>query len=479
LFPLQCAQGVAMPDAEVIVIGSGPNGLAAAIAMAQAGYTVTVLEAEHTIGGGARSGELTLPGFVHDLGSAVHPFAAASPFFRTLPLQQHGLEWVHPQVPVAHPLDGGIAVLLESSLERTTALLDEDGAAYAALIGPVLHDWPQLESNVLGRPHLPRHPLALARFAAQALRSAEGVGRRFRDERARALLAGLAAHSTLRLEEPVSAGIALALAAAGHLVGWPFPRGGAQRISDALASYLRSLGGKIVTGRRVHSLDELPPARAILCDITPRQLLAIAGDRLPPRFVRNLERYRYGPGAFKVDWALDAPIPWKAHECSLAGTVHLGGTFAEIAHSERAVWTGGVSERPFVLLSQPTVFDFTRAPAGKHTAWAYCHVPFASTIDMLDRIESQVERFAPGFRERILARAVMPPAALERVNANLIGGHINGGITDLWQIFMRPTLNYWDTPVDGLYLCSSSTPPGPGVHGMCGYLAAQLALRRM
>jgi phytoene dehydrogenase-like protein len=447
--------------------------------MAQAGYPVTVLEAQDTIGGGARSGQVTLPGFVHDLGSAVHPFALASPFFRSLPLKEHGLEWVHPSAPVAHPLDDGSAITLENSLERTAQLLGDDGEAYSALLGPVVRDWPRLESTVLGRPHLPHHPLALARFAAHALRSAESVSRRFRGPRARALFAGLAAHSTLPLEEPVSAGVALVLAAAGHMAGWPFPRGGAQRISDALASYLRSLGGKTVTGYRVVSLAELPPAGAILCDVTPRQLLAMAGDRLPPRFRRNLERYRYGPAAFKVDWALDAPIPWKAQQCLHAGTVHLGGTFEEIAHSEREIWKGRVTERPFVLLSQPTLFDGTRAPAGRHTVWAYCHVPFASELDLLARIEAQVERFAPGFRDRILARAVMTPATLERFNPNLVGGHINGGITDCWQLFLRPTLNFWETPVAGLYLCSSSTPPGPGVHGMCGYLAAQLAVRRL
>lgn len=465
-----------MPDA--IVIGSGPNGLAAAIALAQAGRSVVLYEAAGTIGGGTRSAELTLPGFVHDVCSAAHPLAVISPFLRTLPLASHGLEWIEPPAAMAHPFDDGTAVTVERSIERTAAQFGRDAQAYRALMEPLAREWPKLERAVLGPPALPRHPLALAEFGLKALQSAAGLARRrFQEERARAVFAGIAAHGMRPLEMALTAGVGLVLGASAHLCSWPAPRGGAQRLADALASYFRSLGGEIVTGTRILSIDELPPARAVLCDLTPKPLLSIAGHRFPPAYRRKLERYRYGPAAYKVDWALAGPIPWRAPECARASTVHLGGTLDEIALSEREAWAGRPPERPYVLLTQPSLFDPLRAPEGRHTGWAYCHVPHGSTFDMLDRIETQVERFAPGFRDRILARSVLPPAELERRNANIVGGDIAGGVVDLRQAFTRPTASLYSTPVRGLYLCSSATPPGVGVHGMCGYHAAQRALK--
>lgn len=463
---------------DAIITGSGPNGLAAAITMAREGRTVLVLEAEETIGGGTRSDELTLPGFVHDICSAVHPLAVASPFFRSLSPAEVPLEWVHSPAPLAHPLDDGTTVMLERSVAATAAGLGVDAAAYRRLMTPV-DNWAQLLSDILGPLRPPRHPLHLARFGWHAIRPARGLAESlFNGERARALFAGLSAHSMLPLEKPVSAGFGLVLAMLGHAVGWPLSRGGSQQIADRLADYLRSLGGEIVTGTHVISLEQLPAATTILLDVTPRQVISITGDRLPSRYRRQLARYRYGPGAFKIDWALDGPIPWRAKECERAATVHLGGTLAEIAASERAVWRGMHPARPFVLLAQPSLFDRSRAPTGKQTAWAYCHVPNGSTFDMTERIEAQIERFAPGFRDRVLARSVMAPAALELHNANYIGGDINGGVQDLLQLFTRPVprLTPYATPVSGLYICSSSTPPGGGVHGMCGYFAARAAL---
>lgn len=464
---------------DAIVIGSGPNGLAAAITLARAGRSVVLYEASHTVGGGARSAALTLPGFVHDVCSAIHPLAVMSPFFRTLPLSDHGLEWVYPPAALAHPFDDGTAALLERSIELTGQTLGQDGAAYERLMGPLVASWSLLEDALLGPLRVPRHPLALLRFGRRALRPARALAESvFAGEQGRGFFAGLAAHAIMPLERLPSAAFGLILGVLGHLIGWPFPRGGAQRISDALASYLQTLGGKIQTGMSISSLDELPPARAVLCDVTPRQLLQIAGHRLPARYRRQLQRYRYGPAAFKVDWALDGAIPWRAPTCARAATVHVGGTLAEIARSERAAWEGQHSERPFVLVAQQSLFDPTRAPPGKHVVWAYCHVPNGSTFDMTEGIERQIERFAPGFREQILARSVRPPSALERDNPNYVGGDINGGVQDLWQLFTRPTLRLvpYATPVPGLYLCSSSTPPGGGVHGMCGYFAARAAL---
>ncbi|MFQ5614734.1 MAG: phytoene desaturase family protein [Anaerolineae bacterium] len=467
---------------DAVVVGSGPNGLAAAITLAQAGWAVLVLEAGETVGGGARSAGLTLPGFTHDVCSAIHPLGIGSPFFRALPLAEHGLAWIQPPLPLAHPLDDGTAVLLERSVEATGEALGRDAAAYRRLMAPLVGDWDRLAGDLLGPlPLPPRHPLTLARFGLKAIRSARGLAEgRFKAERARALFAGLAAHSLMPLEQPLTAAFGLILGLLGHATGWPLPRGGSQSISNALAGYLRSLGGEIVTGAPVASVDDLPPARAVLFDVTPRQLARIAGPHLPNRYRRRLMAYRYGPGAFKVDWALDGPIPWRAEACARAGTVHLGGSLAEIAAAERATWRGQHPERPYVLVAQQSLFDPTRAPEGKHTAWAYCHVPNGSTFDMTARIEAQLERFAPGFKDRVLSRSVKSPRQLERYNANYIGGDINGGVQDLRQLFARPTLRLrpYSTPNKRLFICSSSTPPGGGVHGMCGYHAARTALRR-
>ncbi|HLG63971.1 MAG TPA: NAD(P)/FAD-dependent oxidoreductase [Ktedonosporobacter sp.] len=467
---------------DAIVIGAGPNGLAAAITMAQAGRSVCVYEAKETIGGGARSIELTLPGFLHDVCSAIHPLGAGSPFFRTLPLAQYGLEWIHPPIPLAHPLDDGTAVVLDRSIDGTAASLGCDADAYKNLMTPLVARWDIITDAFLGplRVRMLRHPLALAEFGLSAVRSARGLAEsHFRGIHARALLAGLSAHSMLPLERPPSAAFGLLLGIAAHVIGWPLPRGGSQKIMEALASYLRVLGGEIVTGVEVKSIDELPSARAVLCDITPQQLLLIAGAHFPGTYNRHLRCYRYGPGAFKIDFALDGPIPWQAQACCQAGTVHLGGTLPEIAQAERQVWQGEHPEHPFVLLAQQSLFDATRAPAGKHTAWAYCHVPNGSTVDMTERIEAQIERFAPGFRDRILARHTLNAAELEAYNANYVGGDINGGVQDFWQLFARPTFRLvpYTTPARNIYLCSSSTPPGGGVHGLCGYFAAQAALR--
>lgn len=465
---------------DAVVIGTGPNGLAAAITVAQAARSVLVIEAQQTIGGGARTAELTLPGFRHDICSAVHPMAASSPFFRTLPLRAHGLEWIHPGIPLAHPLDDGTAVTLERSVEKTAQPLGEDGERYIGLMAPIVANWPKLEPFVLGVQRVPRHPLANVAFGRNAMRSGSSLARSvFNSESARALFAGLAAHSILPLEQSPSAAFGLVLAAVAHTTGWPFARGGSQSIAEALASYLRSLGGEIVTALPVESLAQLPAARIVLCDVTPYQLLRIAGSSFTPAFRANLERFRYGPGVCKLDWALDGPIPWTAEACTRAGTVHIGGTIEEIAASERAPWQGKSAQTPFVLLAQPTLFDSERAPAGKHIAWAYCHVPNDSTEDMTLRIESQVERFAPGFRRRILKRSVMLAADLHLHNANLIGGDIAGGASLLSQLFFRPTWRRYGTSLKSVYICSASTPPGGGVHGMCGHLAARQALEEI
>jgi phytoene dehydrogenase-like protein len=465
---------------DAIVIGAGPNGLAAAITLALAGRSVLVIEASESIGGGASSAELTLPGFVHDVCSAVHPMAAGSPVFAQWPLHDHGLLWIHPSIPLAHPLDDGTAAVLQRSIADTCRGLGRDGNAYRRLIEPLTRNFDSLVSDLLGPPKTPRHPIASLRFSWWAARSARGVVESwFREEPARALFAGLAAHSFLPMEMAPSAAIGLVLATAGHAVGWPIPRGGSQNIANALASYFCSLGGEIRTGWRVQSLDELPRAGAILCDVAPRTLPKLAGSTLSGLYGRALRRFRYGPAAFKLDWALREPIPWTARECREAGTVHVGGTFGMIAAAERAMWGGRPPEAPFVLVAQPTLCDPSRAPPGKHVAWAYAHVPHGCSQDFTERIEAQIERFAPGFRDVILARSVMTPADLELRNPNLVGGAITGGIPSLWQTIARPALrwNPYSTPVRGLYLCSASTPPGAGVHGLCGYHAAQSVLR--
>lgn len=467
---------------DATVVGSGPNGLAAAIALAEAGRSVLVLEARDTVGGGARSEELTLPGFTHDVCSAIHPLAVSSPFFAKLPLADHGLEWVYPPAALAHPLDDGSAIVLERSVDATAETLGVDKTAYQKLMNPFVDNWDKLSADILGPLRLPKHPLLLARFGLKGLRSAQGFANGlFVGERARALFSGLAAHSILPLEKRISASFGIVLGVTGHAVGWPMPRGGSQNITNALASYLNSVGGEIVINHCVESLDELPDTPAILFDVTPRQLIRIMGDKLPSRYRSRLENYRYGPGVFKMDWALDGPIPWKAPECARAGTVHLVGTSDEIAASESQVWQSEHPEKPFVLLAQQSLFDHTRAPVGKHTAWAYCHVPNGSNFDMTARIEAQIERFAPGFGDLVLARSTKSPVNLEEYNPNYIGGDITGGVQDLGQLYARPAFQMtpYATPLKGVYICSSSTPPGGGVHGMCGYFAARAALRKV
>ena len=470
-----------MQQWDAVVVGSGPNGLAAAIVLAQRGIKTLLLEAEETIGGGTRTAELTLPGFRHDVCSAVHPMAQVSPFFRTLPLADHGLGWAHAPFAFAHPLDDGTAAALAISIEATAARLGADGAAYERLMRPLASHAYDLFAEVF-RPvvHLPRHPFLLARFGLSGIQSALHLVKRFRGAAARALFAGCAAHSILPLEWRGSAAAALMMMLPGHVDGWPVAIGGSSAISVALASYFRSLGGEIRTSVRVGSIGDVPKCRAIVFDVTPRQLAAIAGDVLPRGYTRRLQRFRYGPGVFKIDWALDGPIPWTATECREAATVHAGGTFEEMAVHERAVWEKRVTDRPFVLVAQQSLFDGTRAPAGKHAGWGYCHVPNGSTDDMTEAIERQIERFAPGFRDRILARHTMNTRQLEAHNANAIGGDIAGGANTLLQLIARPflSMNPYATPNERIYIGSSSTPPGGGVHGMCGYWAAMAALKR-
>jgi phytoene dehydrogenase-like protein len=462
------------------VIGAGPNGLAAAIVLAQAGLQVDVREAQPTPGGAARTLELTLPGFRHDFGSAVYPLGAGSPFFLSLPLASHGLEWIHSPAALAHPLDDGTAVMLERDLVETRNSLGVDGAAWDKLMRPFVERWDEFALEILRPiPFVPKHPWLMARFAALALQSAEAVARRFRDPRTRALFAGMAAHSFLSLDEPLSAAYAILMTVPAHAVGWPIPRGGAQSLTDALCGILSALGGRINTSSPVTNLAALENYDLILCDLTPRQLITVGGERLTDGYRRQLGKFRYGAGAFKVDYALSAPIPWKAADCLRAATVHLGGSFEEIAASEKAVRMGHHADRPFVLLAQPSLFDSSRAPVGKHTVWAYCHVPNGSKVNMLDKLEDQIERFAPGFRECILARRVFSPADLESMDANLVGGDVAGGAMDIRQFFFRPTWRHYATSAPNLYICSASTPPGGGVHGMCGHNAAKMALSRI
>jgi phytoene dehydrogenase-like protein len=470
-----------LSDTDVVIVGSGPNGLAAGVFLAQAGASVLVLEAKRTVGGGMRTAALTLPGFAHDVCSAVHPMGVLSPYLRQLPLAEHGLHWIRPRASVAHPLDNAPAVLLRKSLEVTSAELDGDQESYRRLVVPFLRRPHALLEDAMAPFRIPHHPGLLLRFGLHAIRSATGLAQRFHGARARALLAGCAAHAILPLETPLTGALALLFLVTGHVEEWPVAAGGSEAIGHALASLLRSLGGRIETGVEVRTLADLPPARLYLFDTSPTQLANIAESVLPARYVRRLRRYRYGPASFKVDWALDGSIPWKDPRCLEASTVHVGGTLEEISASEATVWRGEHPERPFVLLCQQSELDSTRAPPGKQTGWAYCHVPSASTQDMTASIEAQIERFAPGFRERILARHATSPADLESYNPNYVGGAITGGVADFTQLFTRPVarLDPYSTPHPRLFICSASTPPGGGVHGMCGYHAARSALKRL
>jgi phytoene dehydrogenase-like protein len=465
---------------DAVVVGAGPNGLAAAVKLAQAGLSVAVFEARSTVGGGVCTAELTLPGFRHDVFAAVHPLAVASSFLRTLPLAEHGLEWIHSPAPLAHPLDDGTAVMLERSVEATAQNLERDARAYKKLVEPLVKHWDDLAGDMLRPFSFPRHPLLFSRFGLRAIRSASGLAETvFAGPRARALFAGLGAHSIMPLDRPGSAAIGLVMSVTAHAVGWPIAKGGSQRIAEALAAYLRTLKGEIVNGATIDSVDKLPKARVILLDVTPRQMQQMVRD-FPDGYQQKLKRYRYGPGAFKIEWALDGPIPWRAEECRRAATVHLGGTLKEIVKAESGIWRNKHAEKPFVLLTQQSLFDTTRAPEGKHMAGAYCHVPNGSTVDMTAAIEAQVERFAPGFCDRILKTHKLPPAELERLNANCIGGDIAGGVQNLRRL-LQTSLggSPYATPVRGIFMCSSSTPPGAGVHGMCGYHAAVAALRQL
>ena len=467
---------------DVVVVGAGPNGLAAAVALARAGLSVLLVEARREAGGGARTSELTLPGFHHDVCSTVHPLGLASPFFRSLELERHGLEWVQPLAPLAHVLDDGTAVTLERSIDRTAAQLGTDGDAYRELLTPFAERFDPLLEMILGPLRAPSMPGLFARFGWRALRSMRGLGAaRFDHAPARALLGGIAAHAMVPLKSPATASFALVLAAAGHAVGWPLARGGSRAIVDALLACLREAGGELEVDRPIARLAELPSARAYVLDVTPSQLLAIAGERLPPSYAARLARFRYGPGVFKMDWALSGPVPWRDPACARAATVHLSGDLAEVSGAEACVHAGELPARPFVLLVQPSLFDPTRAPPGRHVAWAYCHVPHGSTVDASAAIEAHVERFAPGFRALVLGRATMNAAEMERYNPNYVGGDINGGISDLTQLFFRPVarLDPYSTPAPDIFLCSSSTPPGGGVHGMCGYWAARSVMAKV
>jgi len=464
---------------DAVVIGSGPNGLAAAITLQRAGLSVLVIEGADKIGGGMRTSELVLPGYLSDVCSAVHPMGAGSPFLQELPLEKFGLEYINPPVLAAHPFDDGTASVLLQSLQQTADRLGADKDAYLQLIGSVVDLWPGIAKDVLGPLHMPQHPLDLMKFGLPALRSALSIAKKFKTPEAKGLWAGMAAHSFLPLDQLTTAAVGLVLMANGHLKGWPIPKGGSQQIANALGGYFESIGGKIETGRYIKSLKDLPSAKAFLFDVSPKQLLDIAGESFSGFYRRQLKNYRYGAGVFKVDWALDGPVPFTAAECREAGTVHIGGSIEDIAHSEKEASGGRITEKPFVLLAQQSLFDACRAPEGKQTLWGYCHVPNGSILDRTEAIENQVERFAPGFKDRIIARHTFNTAQIESYNPNYIGGDINGGILDIWQLYTRPALKLspYNTSAKGLYICSASTPPGGGVHGMCGYNAGKKALK--
>ena len=469
-----------MKKYDAIVVGSGPNGLAAAITLVQNGRSVLLLEGKETIGGGMRTLELTLPGFKHDICSAIHPLGVGSPFFSQLDLKKHGLEWIFPDVQLAHPFDDGSAAALFVSLEETAETLGSDSKAYMKLMKPIVKDWPKIAHEFLGPLRFPKYPFAMTKFGLNALQSASFLAKRiFKTERGRAYFGGIAAHAIMPLQNPATAAIGLVLGALGHVIGWPLPKGGSQSIANALAAEFQALGGEIETSHEVTSLKALPPSDMVFLDLGPKQLIKLADGQLPSFYRRQLERFRYGPGVFKVDWALSEPIPWQNAHCRGAGTVHVGGSLDEMIHSEREMWNGRYTERPYTLVTQQSLFDNSRAPDNQHTGWAYCHVPSNSTRDMTEIIETQIERFAPGFRDTILAKHVMNTQDFKTYNPNYIGGDINGGVQDLTQLFTRPTprLNPYSTPLKGVYLCSSSTPPGGGVHGMCGYFAAKFALK--
>ncbi|MCQ6957853.1 phytoene desaturase family protein [Mucilaginibacter aquariorum] len=465
-------------DFDAIIVGSGPNGLAAAILMQQNGLSVLLLEAKSEIGGGLRTAELTLPGFKHDICSAIHPLAAASPYFKTLPLANFGLNYIYPEIEAAHPLEHANSAVLCRSIDETALHLGADENTYRNLMRSVTKNWPLIDADVLGPLHFPKHPLALASFGLNAIKPATLLANKFKTKQGKALLAGMAAHAMQPLTNMATSAIAMVLMAAGHLQGWPVPKGGSNNIANALAAYFVSLGGKIETNTYVKSLEELPSTHAVLFDITPKQLLQIAGHKFSSIYKWQLERYRYGLGVYKIDWALDEAIPFSSEACKKAGTVHIGNTLNEIRDAEQQTWNGKHPDKPFVLLAQQSLFDETRAPKGKHTAWAYCHVPGGSTRNMTDAIEKQIERYAPGFRDVILAKHTMDTVQMEEYNPNYIGGDINGGVIDLGQLFTRPALRYspYKTSEKGMYICSASTPPGGGVHGMCGYYAAKKAL---
>ena len=470
-----------MENFDAVIIGSGPNGLAAAVHLARNGWKTLVLEAADTPGGGTRTKEITLPGFRHDICSAVHPMGVASPFFQSLDLEAHGVRWIHPKIPLAHPLEDGRAAVLHRDLEETARGLGDDGARYRNVFAPLVKNFSSLVGDALAPLRLPKHPLLMTRFGLNAAKPATWFANGFRGEEARALFAGNAAHGVMPLTKLMSSAIGLMLQTCAHAGGWPIPQGGSQSIADAMVRILRSHGGEVRCGVRVESLKDLPDAKAYLFDVSPRNLARIAGEALPQNFRNRLESYRHGPGVFKVDYALNTSIPWKNEHCRRAGTVHVGGTFEEVAAAEQAAWAGEMTDKPFVLVAQPSLDDPTRAPQGKHVAWAYCHVPHGSKESRLEVINAQIERFAPGFRDCILAAHTMNCAEMESYNANYIGGDVIGGVTDLFQLFTRPVarLNPYTTPNRKIFICSASAPPGGGVHGMCGFWAAETVRKRL